>query len=555
MEGNVKCHKCAKSFGDSMVIQCTNKGCGCFFCLFCFKEKYPHHYTKIFEKMKKNNRFKCFKCLNVCICGDCISKLPNKPGDDFITLLSKKRRRFKKKFKQKKNLPNSIKNEGITISKVVPPIHSKNDSINIKPQAQASNSQYDNNFPNYSQNTLLNIIILNSAIITHAFRVGRPRKKSNKPCILCSKFKCPPGVEIIKYKTYEDYLNFLFTFFSQIENEQKKNEPNNKLNEELYNRIMLQKKNVQQLKDLFKKTISKNENKLKGPKRFCTNCIANLFREQNGVYSIYESLKDNDEQASLEPKKKLEIIKGLHLLIEKEKENEKNQFMTSSNNSASNLTKDPNAFLNKQLNDNNLGGKTPGNSYYDTPFFGDYPNQGVDMKNMYNQDNIFNQILGDGKEGNEKKNFMDIFGKENSNNSNYNFMNQKGIELTYNCNYNYNFKPKFFFDFKNYVPDSQCPPNKTTPNQNDYFIPPFLGKNQYDNMNICMTYLIKIFDCAGETQNLLMIIQNKLIEFSYCNHKNVLRDIQFMTEFLTSRARMLNKTINDYDFFLHNLSE
>lgn len=557
MEGNVKCHKCAKSFGDAMVIQCTRTDCNCFFCLFCFKEKYPHHYTKIFEKMKKNNRFKCFKCLNVCTCEDCISKMPNKPGNDFITLLSKKRRRFQKKFRQKKKiLPNETKNEGISEIKVIIPILSENDGINIKPQVQAPTSQHDNTFPNYSQNTILNTIILNSATITHAFRIGRPRKKSNKPCILCSKFKCPPGVEIIKYKTYEDYLNFLFTFFSQIENEQKKNEPNNKLNEELYNRIMIQKKNVQQLKDFFKKTISKNDNKLKGPKRFCTNCIANLFREQNGVYSIYESLKDNDEQASLEPKKKLEIIKGLHLLIEKEKENEKNQFIISNNNSASNLMKDSSAFLHKQLNDTSLGGKTTGNSYYDNPFFGDYPSQGVDMKNMYNQDNIFNQILGDGKEGNEKKNYMDMFGMENPNNSNYNFLNEKkGIELTYNCNYNYNFKPKIFFDFKNCIPNYQYPPNKTIANQNDYFIPPFLRKNQYNNTNICMTYLIKIFDYAGETKELLMFMQNKLIEFSYCNNKNLLRDIQSMTEFLTNRTRLLNKTINDYDFVLHNLSE
>ena len=69
-----------------------------------------------------------------------------------------------------------------------------------------------------------------------------------------------------------------------------------------------------------------------------------------------------------------------------------------------------------------------------------------------------------------------------------------------------------------------------------------------------MTYLIKIFDYAGETKELLMFMQNKLIEFSYCNNKNLLRDIQSMTEFLTNRTRLLNKTINDYDFVLHNLS-
>ena len=100
-----------------------------------------------------------------------------------------------------------------------------------------NNCLYNNSFPNYSNNIILNSIILNSATITHAFRIGRPKKKSNKPCILCSKFKCPPGVEIIKYKTYEDYLNFLYTFFSQIENEQKTTEPISKLPEELYNRI------------------------------------------------------------------------------------------------------------------------------------------------------------------------------------------------------------------------------------------------------------------------------------------------------------------------------
>ena len=43
----------------------------------------------------------------------------------------------------------------------------------------------------------------------------------------------------------------------------------------------------------------KTNNKLKGPKRFCSNCIANLFREQNGVYSIYESLKDDAGELQL----------------------------------------------------------------------------------------------------------------------------------------------------------------------------------------------------------------------------------------------------------------
>ena len=111
-----------------------------------------------------------------------------------------------------------------------------------------------------------------------------------------------------------------------------------------------------------------------------------------------------------------------------------------------------------------------------------------------------------------------------------------------------------FFDFKNCIPNYQYSHNKTIANQNDYFIPPFLMKNQYNNTNICMTYLIKIFDYAGETKELLMFMQNKLIEFSYCNNKNLLRDIQSMTEFLTNRTRLLNKTINDYDFVLHNLS-
>ena len=536
MEAGFKCHKCKSTYEEYLILKCSREKCNNYFCLFCFREKYKKNYTKIFNSFKTKNNFVCFQCLNVCTCELCLSKLPFIPN--IISLLAKKRRRFSKKLSFTKNSHYSSK---IIISLN----HNKEPQEVISSSYQNDNNEnnclYNNSFPNYSNNIILNSIILNSATITHAFRIGRPKKKSNKPCILCNKFKCPPGVEIIKYKTYEDYLNFLYTFFSQIENEQKKTEPISKLPEELYNRIMLQKKNVQQLKDYFKKTISKTDNKLKGPKRFCTNCIANLFREQNGVYSIYESLKDEDEQASLEPKKKLEIIKGLHLLIEKEKENEKNPTSTSSPSLPSNV-KDTAAFLHKQLNDNTTTKPIP--PFQERNIFFPQQIQDDSRKGLFNgKENIFNQILGDGQDGIiNQGNYFDIFNMENTMN-NYNYLNQKkGIELTYNCNYNYNIKPKFFFDFKNY----NYP-------QYDYYT--MIQQNNITRYKICQSYLNKIYEFAGETNDVLNFIQMKLLAMSYTPNELLAREIRSMTEFLSNRTKILNKSINEYDYVLHNLSE
>jgi hypothetical protein len=223
---------------------------------------------------------------------------------------------------------------------------------------------------------------------------------------------------------------------------------------------MIQKKNVQQLKDHLHKTIPKTENKLKGPKRFCTNCIANLFREQNGVYSIYESLKDEDEQASLEPKKKLEIIKGLHLLIQKE----------NASNSNMNKHKD------------NVHMK--------------------DEQNVYYTQNIFNDILGNGSGSGDNQ--------------------------------------------QQHVNETQVQQEQMTQGYNW-----FIGKT-----NMCQNCLSKINDYANETNMVLYLMQNKLVEYFYQeNAGNVVNDIQHLRDVLNNKSILLNKAINEYDFILHSLNK
>ena len=495
MEVSIRCHKCKRIIPELQLLKCTRNNCDCYFCLDCFSEKFKSDSIKWFSNYKKNNKFICFKCLNVCTCDNCMSNYIIKPN---LSFLSKKRKRYSKKIHyHDKHL---IKQSKSLLSK-----KSENQY-----RIDSNDSVYDNLFPNYSQNGLLNAIILNSATITHAFRLGRPKKKSNKPCILCNKFNCPPGVEIIKYKSYDDYLNFLYTFFSQIESEQKRGEVSYRLSEDLYHRILLQKKNLQQLKDYFKKSMPKTNNKLKGPKRFCSNCIANLFREQNGVYSIYESLKDDDEQASLEPKKKLEIIKGLHLLIEKEKSNVANL--------SSNQAKEINE---KQIIDPSV------------------------YSSGYKEDNIFNQILGEGKENTEKNRICDY-----SNMGQFTSIpNTNKNEITYNCNYNYNYNPKFYFDFNQY----------RFPQQNLYqfesFIPSYLRRNNM-NSNLCQTFITKINDYADESKRILYELEHKLIDYALdLNNLSRAKEVQSLTEVLSNRTKLLNKAMNDYGYVLHNIKE
>ena len=72
---------------------------------------------------------------------------------------------------------------------------------------------------------------------------------------------------------------------------------------------------------------------------------------------------------------------------------------------------------------------------------------------------------------------------------------------------------------------------------------------------ICQSYLNKIYEFAGETNDVLNFLQMKLIAMSYTPNNLLAREIRSMAEFLSNRTKILNKSINEYDFVLHNLSE
>ena len=82
-----------------------------------------------------------------------------------------------------------------------------------------------------------------------------------------------------------------------------------------------------------------------------------------------------------------------------------------------------------------------------------------------------------------------------------------------------------------------------------------IQQNNITRYKICQSYLNKIYEFAGETNDVLNFIQMKLLAMSYTPNELLAREIRSMTEFLSNRTKILNKSINEYDYVLHNLSE
>lgn len=319
-----KCHCCKNKTNEKKSIQCTKTKCSCVFCTNCFSEKYYSFSKSKFLKEKKSGKWICYKCKLVCNCNDCLNKLSNEQQN----YLKLKRSRISKKLK-KYQTPNHNGLESLSNVAVINRQFINKLKETKRNKKGSSNSVYNNyeiakDFPNYQDNIILNQVICSAANESLSLGNKSNKKKSNKPCIRCTKFKCPLGIEIVKFKSYDEFNSFIIKLFSEVEsrlNKQHKRGINQSnievsLNNSKLQLILNQKKHFDKIRENLKQS---SDIKLKGPKRFCSNCISNLFREQNCLYTIYESLKDEDEQ-TLEFKKKLEIMNGIHQLIVKEGE-------------------------------------------------------------------------------------------------------------------------------------------------------------------------------------------------------------------------------------------
>ena len=470
----IQCHRCKLFRERNMIINCSKKDCQTMFCLFCFEEKFGNCSYPFFLKQKASNKWKCFKCKKVCNCDDCLNKM-NLNNEKEIQLLNNKRNRFKKHFIKK---PNPIKQKNLL------------------------NKNIQNEFPNFNRNKDINKIVIRAAIISHLLKICKIKKFSNKPCLICNKFKCPKDIEILKFKSIDEVRIFLETFFIEFEDEMKRGILNIDLME-----ILEKKTNLYKIKQILE-TIPCKE-RLRIPKRICSNCFTSLLFEQNGLLNFANLFKEEDEVVKLNIKQKLEIINGMYNLIKKEikKKNMKNEILYG--------------FL---------------NNYESTQNF-----------EQNNQINIFNSIFNHNKNINCLKNESKDNFSLNSNNNNNN-----------NCNIH---KESFTL----YIPNGPLKSNLKNQNQEYYDSFKFTSNNINDIIinkmnylwnnkrslihdNIYNLLLNKISVNVSETINLLMSIQNKL--FEYMNSQNndmIYNEIILINELIKMKSNIIKNSLYDYN--------
>ena len=464
----IQCHGCKLFRERNIIINCVKKDCQTFFCLFCFEEKYGIGSYPLFLKQKTSNKWKCFKCKNVCNCEDCLNKINLNNSKEFL-LLNKKRNRFKKHFIKKSN----HQNEKL--------IYNKN---------------IQNEFPNFNRNEDVNKIVIRAAIISHLLKIYKIKKFSNKPCLICNKFKCPKNIEILKFKSIDEVRIFLETFFIELEDDMKRRISNINLM-----KILEQKDHLYKVKQILENIPC--EERLRVPKRICSNCFSSLLFEQNGLFYFSDLFKEEDEVAKLNIKQKLEIINGMHNLIMKEikKKNMKNEFLYGFLN---------NFELNQNLEHNN-------------------------------QINIFNSILDYNKNINELKNDSKVNFSSNINNNNCNIHQESFTLYIPNDTQKSNLKNQKLANFDNFTFQS----NNIDLNKMNYL---WNNKRNIIQDNIYYILLNKISVNVSETINLLMSIQHKLYE--YMNSQNndmIYNEIILINELIKMKSNTIKNSLYDYN--------
>ena len=468
----VECHQCKLMRGRNLSIMCSKKECQSYFCLFCFEEKYGIGSYSTFLKEQSNHKWKCFKCRKVCNCENCLNEI-NLNILRENALLKKKRFRFRKNLHKVENVK-------------------KKNLFN-----------YESDFPNLKRNKNINKIIIRSAIIIHLIKIFKIKKFSNKPCLVCNKFKCPKNVEVLKFKSIDEVKYFLETFYKEYEEEIKRNF----INEELSKKILEQKKNLDKVKEILQK-IPFGE-RLKVPKRICSNCLSNLLLEQNGLFIFSNLLKEEDEAAKLTIKQKLEIINGLHNLILKEKKKKK------INTSLKNLIKKDNI---NEMNSINIFNSILNNTNICEPI---KPELKIQQNYFNNNHNFYNN-----------NNFFQIQEKDYfHNNPNININMFKDFDLRENVLRSIINENEFNFNSWNY-------------NNN---------KNYIYNNNIYTFLLNKISFTASETNNLLFVIQKKLYEYMTNKNDGISNEICLINELLKLKSDSIKNSLFDYNRELQNL--
>jgi len=462
----IQCHGCKLFRERNLIINCSKKDCQTFFCLFCFEEKYGIGSYPFFLKQKTNNKWKCFKCKNVCNCEDCLNKINLNNSKEF-QLLKNKRNRFKKHFIKKSN-------------------NEKQNNL-LKKKIQ-------NEFPNFNRNKDVNKIVIRSAIISHLLKIYKIKKFSNKPCLICNKFKCPKNIEILKFKSIDEIRIFLETFFIEFEDEMKRSILNNNLI-----KILEQKNNLYKVKQILE-TIPCEE-RLRVPKRICSNCFSSLLFGQNGLLNFSDLFKEEDEVAKLNIKQKLEIINGMHNLIIKEikKRNMNNEFLYG--------------FLNNFESNQNFENN--------------------------NQINIFNSILNHNKNINELKNETKDNFPSNINNNNCNIHQESFTLYIPNDTQKSNLKnPKLENNFK-------FPSNNYDLNNINFL---WNNKRNLIHDNIYNLLLNKISMNVSETINLLISIQHKLFEYMNSQKNDMIyNEIILINELIKMKSNTIKNSLYDYN--------
>ena len=459
----VQCHGCKLYRERNIIIQCSKKECHSCFCLFCFEEKYGMCSYPQFLNKKTNNKWKCFKCKKVCVCNECLNEIKlNNSGE--YKLLKKKKDRFKKKFQKSK-----LKED---------------DNIN----------RIQKEFPNFKRNKILNKLIIRAGIISHILKIYKVKKFSNKPCLVCNKFKCPKKVEILKFKSIDEVRMFLETFFIEFEDEMKRGNMCSNLS-----KILEQKNNLDKVKEILDTVPC--EERLRIPKRICSNCFSSLLFEQNGLINFSDLFKEEDEVSRLNVKQKLEIINGIYNLIEKEakKKMSKKESLC--------------IFL------NNL----------QKPIF-----------QQNNQTNVFNSILNYNKLNNDniKNELTDNF--KINNNKIYKEIFPQKEEIVKS-------KEKENFDCENELSKLFSLTKKLELNHNIHFYNS-LDNNSFVYNNIYYLLLNKISMNASEVNHLLIYIQNKLFEYMYTQNSNsIINEIILINELLKMKSNTIKDILYDYN--------
>lgn len=344
IDNGVDCFGCHKAFTSSKLLQCSEANCKRAFCYQCLSPKdYNGLLTyEYFEKMVYSHNWKC-PC-----CSPKSTEEMALGEPEVNNFLSKKRHRIIYRLKLnhliKRNKPKINSNAQIIHNTIIKMIYhsikkidkiKEPESIMKKSKRKQSDQEMiedvgenktkaidnrtiqkktllstkkpkekvnlDINFPNFEFNKQINALIIKSAVVSHSCRVHKGIKKG-KPCVFCDQDDCPNGIEMVKFKKYEDLVCFFNIFFSEIELYISKESDTDV---EFCKKILKEKEYLFELQDNIgglRRTL------LNEVKTFCSNCIANAFRQNVGVSSIlncFNNIEENDHQV-FNPLKKLE---------------------------------------------------------------------------------------------------------------------------------------------------------------------------------------------------------------------------------------------------------